>query len=489
MNKITSANKEIQLGDIFNINKKYQYYRVLLCDKYKVYYQGLVLYNYESEILKVEYNPSKFVGMNSMSTNHFKSQAFPFVERKPLSEKEYKMLRPDLPLIFGRSKLLSWKSINLLPSFENLFDYGEEFKKELSFDRIYIRTYGKDGVGKKIFSIDSGKSGKMNAAEIVWRSAQYQVEVFEDDRYGISIYRVETQKGYPLYILSGYYGRGTLILSVELGTRDENLATIGIPVDKVRCNVLSVKKKGDSLYELKILNEEIPVKGTVFKLFLKWHNLTLMEFEISSEKFEVDLKDYPPGTYCFYLVNSKKGICARTNIEIFHLIRDDYDGWVYIYPDMKNITQYSKKIEEPKKIVIPKFRASTSMKKHEKKLKELLADEKIQGRGEIMDMEEHGFQLHYFDLNETDSHFDALSEQGFQGGGPTWYGIVSGAIHLADPTLNDEIYIDDDSEGIIISSKSKAVLEKMSRMIGILKSEPELLSASIHIAEKNEMID
>jgi len=490
MSEITSANKEIQPGDIFYMNKKYKYWRVLLCDEYKVFYQNHILRNPESDLASVKstYSSGKQY-FTFTSLQHFRDENFPFVGRKELSDEERNWLRPELPLFFGRSKLLSWKTISKFSDYRALFDYDQEFKKQLSFDTLFIETYGPRGGGKKVAQIKSSESGQLTVAEVVWQSARFQMAAFEDDRYGVGIYRLGIHKGYPLFYLFGNYDRGGSFRSKELGRGISSVVTLnGIELDSLGWKEFLKKKSlNKTSFRVTIDEKKFPVKGTELQLFLKWHSEPVMRFRIPSSEFDLDLSEFPPGPYIIFLKNEEEDVF--TGWHHFHLIRDDFDDWVYIYPDMDNITKYSKKVEEPKKLSIPKIRANASMEKYEKKFRELFADERNPYRGEIMDMEGHEFSLHYFDLNEEDSHYDVLSEKGFQGGGPTWHGIVSGAIELTDPTLNGEIYIDEDSEGIIVSSENKKVLEKIGRLIAILKSNPDLLAAAIHVAEKKQMID
>ncbi|TVQ50979.1 MAG: hypothetical protein EA362_01095 [Saprospirales bacterium] len=479
--------RQIKPGDIYG-SSTYGYCLVLACDEIQVfffrfYWPTNTAIIPETVHFKMEYSSYSF---ERMQTDFFLKTCL-YLTSKEFTKEEHKLLRPDLPLMIGRSKLLSWKSISQMSSPKDLYPYGKDFRTKLTVDAIYVRPHGTRGGFKSSKRIEASNGETMVVADIMWQAAKYQAKVFADDRFGVGIFRTAIKNRKPEYYLWGFHTKSRSTLFYDLGTQDACLATFGIPIEKVRTDLLLVNKKNKIFYEVKIANDDVPIQGTILQLFLKWDPEPLMRFQIPSYEFVLDLSEYPPGIYYMLLSNAKENIYAYESD--YHLIRDDHDLWIYVHPDLKNITNYSKKTKEPKKVDIPEIPSNANMKKYEKKIKELLADEKIKGRGDIMDMEEHGFQLHYFDLNEADSHFDALSEQGFQGGGPTWYGIISGAIQLADPTLNDEIYIDDDSEGIIISSKSKAVLEKMSHLIGILKSEPELLAASIHIAEKNEMID
>ena len=476
----------IKPGDIYS-NSYQKYFLILACDEIQVFYYGF--YWPENHPLdankihfKMDYDYYGFVG----TTSKYFLKTHTYVASKELTSKEKELLRPDLPLMNGRSKLLSWKAINQMSSPRELYPYGEDFKKILAVDAVYIEPYGSRGGYKTPKLIEPGKEKPMDVAYIMWAAAKYQVKVFEDDRFGVGIYRLGIKNNKPSYSLWGYHTKTRWSLYNDLGSQD-HFTTIGIKWSQLKKNSVAVKKEKGSLYKFKIINNEISLIGSTLRLYLMWHPEPVMSFKLSSIQFSLDLSDFPPGPYFILIPNSKDDTYIYW--DEYHLIRDDHDGWVYIYPDMKNITKYTKKVEVSKKLEIPQIRSNANMSKYEKKFKELFADDTIPHRGEIVDMEEHGYRLHYFDLNERDSHYDLLSEKGFQGGGPTWHGIVSGAIELTDPTLSNEIYMDEDSEGIIVSSKNRKVLEKIGRLIAILKSNPELLAAAIHVAEKREMID
>jgi hypothetical protein len=125
-----------------------------------------------------------------------------------------------------------------------------------------------------------------------------------------------------------------------------------------------------------------------------------------------------------------------------------------------------------------------SQEKKEPKLLEALTNVSITPRGLIHKIDNE-YRLDYYDTYEKDSHMRFLKEKGYQGGGPSWLGIIYGAIKLSDETILSQIKFDDESDGIAIWSKNKNTLEKVSRLISVVKSNKNLLLKSITVAEKN----
>jgi hypothetical protein len=125
-----------------------------------------------------------------------------------------------------------------------------------------------------------------------------------------------------------------------------------------------------------------------------------------------------------------------------------------------------------------------SQEKKEPKLLDALTNVSITSRGLIHKIDNE-YRLDYFDVYEKDSHMIFLLEKGYQAGGPSWLGIIYGAIKLSDNKILSQIRFDDEAEGITIWSKNKKSLEKISRLISVIKSNDKLLLKCISIASKN----
>ncbi len=119
------------------------------------------------------------------------------------------------------------------------------------------------------------------------------------------------------------------------------------------------------------------------------------------------------------------------------------------------------------------------------KLVKALNDTSIVMRGKIIDDPQSEYRYDYYDGYEKDSYVIKLSKQGYQGGGPTWAGIVYGAILLSDKKLLSVIRFDEEAEGLAIWSKDKESLMKIGRLIAKVKTDDKLLADCIETAKKN----
>ena len=122
--------------------------------------------------------------------------------------------------------------------------------------------------------------------------------------------------------------------------------------------------------------------------------------------------------------------------------------------------------------------------KKEPKLLEALTNNSITPRGLIYKIGNE-YRLDYYDIYEKDTHMIFLEKKGYQAGGPSWLGIIYGSIKLSDSKILTQIRFDDEADGIAIWSKNIKSLEKISRLISVLKSDDKLLLKCISIADKN----
>ena len=119
----------------------------------------------------------------------------------------------------------------------------------------------------------------------------------------------------------------------------------------------------------------------------------------------------------------------------------------------------------------------------EPKLVEALKNESISIRGNLIDMNERVYRLDYYDIYEPDSHYELIVAKGYHGGGPTWLGIIYGAITLSNLELLDQIRFDDEAEGLTIWSQNKSALEQIGRLISVVKSNEKLMDDCINVAK------
>ncbi len=126
---------------------------------------------------------------------------------------------------------------------------------------------------------------------------------------------------------------------------------------------------------------------------------------------------------------------------------------------------------------------NTSIEKNEK-LVRAVQDSTITIRGNLITIAENDFRFDYYDVHESDTHLDYLQNNGFQGGGYSWEGIVYGAIKLSEPSILNSIRFDPEAEGLAIWSADKSSLEKVGRLISVVKSDNEILTECINVAKK-----
>lgn len=125
----------------------------------------------------------------------------------------------------------------------------------------------------------------------------------------------------------------------------------------------------------------------------------------------------------------------------------------------------------------------------ESKLFDALTDESVSIRGSLVEIDKRTYRLDYYDVYESDSHYEQLASRGYQGGGPTWLGITYGAVKLSEPALLDEIRFDDEAEGLAIWSSNKLALEQVGRLIAAVKSDEQLMSQCIKVAESDLIME
>lgn len=123
------------------------------------------------------------------------------------------------------------------------------------------------------------------------------------------------------------------------------------------------------------------------------------------------------------------------------------------------------------------------------KLVEALNNSELVIRGTLIRVGQTDYRLDYYDYHEQDSHAEFLNAKGYGGGGPSWLGIVYGAIKLADPTILDNIRFDDESDGLAIWSTDKESLIKIGRLISMVKTDERLLLQAIQVAEQNGQME
>ena len=105
-------------------------------------------------------------------------------------------------------------------------------------------------------------------------------------------------------------------------------------------------------------------------------------------------------------------------------------------------------------------------------------------RGVIVEPNEYtsGYSIAYYDVHESDSDYTYLVSQGYQGGGPSWEGIIYGLLKIKDPDLLPQIEFDSEGDGLVINADNKAALEKIAWWIDDVKADRKLMQRAIMMA-------
>lgn len=107
-------------------------------------------------------------------------------------------------------------------------------------------------------------------------------------------------------------------------------------------------------------------------------------------------------------------------------------------------------------------------------------------RGSLVAIQDEGETLYsysYDDVHEPDSSASALDGRGYQGGGPSWAGIIHGLVALRAPTLAREIHLNPEGDGLSVESRDRAALLRVAELVAAAKRDPSLLDAAIQRAE------
>jgi len=98
------------------------------------------------------------------------------------------------------------------------------------------------------------------------------------------------------------------------------------------------------------------------------------------------------------------------------------------------------------------------------------------------------FRLDYDDIYEEDTQAKFLQAKGYHGGGPSWLGILYGAFSICDNDLINQTDSDVSVTGVSFWSSNKEDLEKISRIIDVIKSDEKILMEAIEIAKQLDVM-
>jgi hypothetical protein len=100
-------------------------------------------------------------------------------------------------------------------------------------------------------------------------------------------------------------------------------------------------------------------------------------------------------------------------------------------------------------------------------------------RGQLVELADGRYRYDYDDVDEPDSTAPQLMTKGYQGGGPSWRGIVFGVVALKQPGLMNELELDDEGDGLSIFCARRETLVRVAELITEVKGDPELMNQAI----------
>ncbi len=121
------------------------------------------------------------------------------------------------------------------------------------------------------------------------------------------------------------------------------------------------------------------------------------------------------------------------------------------------------------------------------KLKSAFTDTSIKVQGKLQ-AETGKYRYDYHDVYQSDSLAKDLQASGYHGGGPSWLGIIYGAFKVCENNLIDDLEMKVEVTGVTFWSKNKEDLEKIGRVVSIIKSDSASLQLAIDKASELDIM-
>ena len=193
---------KLNLGGIYQTEFDKRLFRIIGYDEYEVFYD--CLWDNNKWIFS-----GNFTGKSiffRMARTLF-SQKSKFIEVLPLSDKEFKYFRPDLPLRFGRTNKVNWNTINTddLTFLKNKFS-----PQKINTNKIIIVPYGPKGALKKGITIEN-LNKHINQFEIIKQAIKIQESENNQISNGIGFYRLGYEKGLPRYAIGEFIDQANIL--------------------------------------------------------------------------------------------------------------------------------------------------------------------------------------------------------------------------------------------------------------------------------------
>ncbi|WP_299628083.1 hypothetical protein [uncultured Tenacibaculum sp.] len=97
----------------------------------------------------------------------------------------------------------------------------------------------------------------------------------------------------------------------------------------------------------------------------------------------------------------------------------------------------------------------------------------------VLQLQGERYRYDYHDVYEKDSLAKVLQESGYHGGGPSWLGIIYGAFKVGGSDLIDNLETKVEVSGITFWSTNRDDLEKIGRIVSLVKANDTALQLAI----------
>ena len=99
------------------------------------------------------------------------------------------------------------------------------------------------------------------------------------------------------------------------------------------------------------------------------------------------------------------------------------------------------------------------------------------------------YSFSFYDVDTEDSIYDWFEEREYQGGGPTWRGVIFGLVMLKEAQSIEAVDFDDEGDGLIVSSNDLELLQRVLQWTTDAKYNEDLRLKAIEVAEEHDEIE
>lgn len=206
--------EKLVLGRVYNVTTQFGSHKakVLLFDEIEVLYD-----EWYKEAKSWLFDKFRGKGYYSRTSFEFFVRSSELVQVEPLSDKELRKHRPDLPLRIGRLENVSWTNQLI----ESPQAYGEYLKKmgvtfshniQLNSTEVVLYPYGPKGAIKKGEIVKANNGENFTTTELLWYSHNIQAKHVKEKSKGIGLYRLGIEKGLQSYYIGEFFDKAGSIL-------------------------------------------------------------------------------------------------------------------------------------------------------------------------------------------------------------------------------------------------------------------------------------